>query len=358
MQISRLSILGLFIGLLACTDQPSEASDKAPVPNEKTVMNIPESFDWQGHRGARGLMPENTIPAMLKALEYPEITTLELDVAITKDDQVILSHEPWMSSTICRQPDGSPIPGDEEKTFRIFEMTYEEIRQFDCGSNTHPNFPEQEHMTVAKPLLDSVFAKVDAWCAANNRELPNYNIELKSQPEYEGVLTPKPSRFAELVLGVVRNGGLRERVCIQSFDARSLQAVHKLDPDLTTAWLVADGEGIQANLEELGFLPTIYSPYYKLLSANAVKECHEQGLQVIPWTVNGPKEMRALIQMGVDGIITDYPNRIGELGKGVNWGKGERENWRKGKGRIGERGKGRIGEREKGRKGELEKAPD
>jgi len=316
MQAPRLLILGLFTGLLACTDQSTEGSDQATISNEKTAMTIPESFDWQGHRGARGLMPENTVPAMLKALEYPEITTLELDVVITKDDKVVLSHEPWISSTICQQPDGSLIPEDEEKTFRIFDMSYAELRQFDCGSKTHPNFPEQEHMTVAKPLLDSVFIKVDAWCTANNRALPNYNIELKSQPEYDGVLTPEPALFAELVLDVVRDADMRERVCIQSFDARSLQAVHKLDPDLTTAWLVADGEGIEANLEELGFLPTVYSPYYKLLSANAVQKCHEQGLQVIPWTVNDPKEMKALIQMGVDGIITDYPNRIGELERG------------------------------------------
>jgi len=314
MQASRLLILGLIAGLLGCTDQPSEGPDTSSNVNEKTVMSVPESFDWQGHRGARGLAPENTIPAMLKALEYPEITTLELDVVITQDDKVVLSHEPWMSSTICRQPDGNPISEEEEKTFRILEMTYEKVQQFDCGSKPHPNFPQQQNAQLAKPLLDSVFAVVEAWCAANNRDLPNYNIELKSQPGYDGTLTPEPTRFAELVIGVIRKADLRERVCLQSFDARSLRAVHELDPDLTTAWLVADGEGIQANLEELGFLPTVYSPYYKLLSANAVEKCHEQGLQVIPWTVNDPKEMRALIQMGVDGIITDYPNRIKEIG--------------------------------------------
>ncbi len=312
----RLLILGMIIGLLGCTQQTSDESDTSITTSERNVMTIPESFDWQGHRGARGLMPENTVPAMLKALEYPEITTLELDVVITKDNKVVLSHEPWMSSTICQQPDGTPVPEGEEKTFRILEMTYQEVRQFDCGSKPHPNFSEQEHMTVAKPLLDSVFTKVDAWCAANNRALPNYNIELKSQPEYDGVLTPEPAQFAEMVLDVVYDADMRERVCIQSFDARSLRAVHELDPDLTTAWLVADGQGIEANLEELGFLPTVYSPYYKLLSANAVQKCHEQGLHVIPWTVNDPKEMKALIQMGVDGIITDYPNRIGELGNG------------------------------------------
>lgn len=316
MSTSRLLILSLLFVFAGCSDQPEDDPENSSDSNEKTIMSVPASFDWQGHRGARGLMPENTIPAMLKALEYPEISTLELDVVITKDNRVVLSHEPWMSSIICLQPDGTAIPEEEEKTFRLLEMTYEEVQQFDCGSRDHPNFPEQQHMTVAKPLLDSVFTKVDAWCRANNRDLPDFNIELKSQPEYDGILTPEPKRFAELVLDVIRDAGNWERVCIQSFDARSLRAVHELDPDMTTAWLVADGEGIQANLEELGFLPTIYSPYYKLLSANAVEECHEQGLQVIPWTVNDPKEMKALIQMGVDGIITDYPNRIGELGKG------------------------------------------
>lgn len=291
-------------------DQAQETKQSEPQP--RMLMRMPDDFDWQGHRGARGLLPENSIPGFLKALEYP-VTTLELDVVISQDGRVVISHEPWMSAAICSKPDGEPVEEANEKEAAILNMTYQEIRQYDCGSRGNENFPEQEAKAVAKPLLDSLFLAVQAWCAENDRPLPDYNIEIKSRPEWDGTLTPQPNEFAKRVLTVVEQAGVRERVCIQSFDPRSLRAVHELDPDMTTALLVANADGLEANLERLGFLPVIYSPNYRLLSANVVQEAHEQGLHVIPWTVNDVETMRELIRMGVDGIITDYPNRIEEV---------------------------------------------
>ena len=298
----------------ACSPAPEETTGEQTEATNKTVMPDTQTIDWQGHRGARGLLPENTIPAFLKALEYP-VTTLELDVVISQDGKVVISHEPWMSAAICQQPDGSPIPEEEEQTFRIYDMAYAKIRAFDCGSKGNANFPEQTAMKVSKPLLDSLFPAVAAWCTEHDRPLPDYNIEIKSQPEWDGTFTPEPNEFAKRVLTIIEQAGVRERTCIQSFDARALRAVHELDPDMTTAWLVADTDGLEVNLNELGFLPTIYSPYYKLVTANVVKEAHERGLKIIPWTVNEVPQMRALISMGVDGIITDYPNRIAEAVK-------------------------------------------
>ncbi len=270
-------------------------------------MPVPATFDWQGHRGARGLLPENTIPAFLKALEYP-VKTLELDVAISKDSQLVISHEPWMSPAICTQPSGSPIT--EEQQFNLFQLTYEEIRGFDCGSRGNARFPEQRPMPAAKPLLREMVTKVEQYCKDNGRPLPFYNIEIKSRPEWDNIFTPKPPVFAHLLMEQIQSLGIKARTCIQSFDVRALQAVRQIDSTMVVALLVENTDGLDKNLETLGFVPDIYSPYYMLVSANLVKKAHAQNMLVVPWTVNDTATMRGLINLGVDGIITDYPNLV------------------------------------------------
>ncbi len=268
------------------------------------------TFDWQGHRGARGLMPENTIPAFLKALEYPKITTLELDLAVSKDSQLVVSHEPWMSHEICRKPGGGDVTQAEEATFNILGMTYAEIESFDCGSRGHSRFPEQQKTPAAKPTLPQVIEAVERYCAERKRPLPNYNIEIKSQPGWDNHKTPPPAVFARLVVEEIRRLGIADRTCVQSFDKRTLREVHQLDSLLTTALLVENLLGLEANVEELGYVPPIYSPYHKLVTAQTVRNAHAKGMRLIPWTVNETADMLALIKLGVDGIITDYPDRI------------------------------------------------
>jgi glycerophosphoryl diester phosphodiesterase len=275
---------------------------------------VPRNFDWQGHRGARGLAPENTIPAFLKALEFP-VKTLELDVVISKDSQVVLSHEPWMSAAICLKPDDTPIDEEEERQFNIFQLTWAEIQEFDCGSLRNERFPEQEPMAVNKPLLRDVAATVRAHCKANDREMPFYNIEIKSQPEWDNEFTPEPMEFARLLIDELKAIGIKDRTCIQSFDVRALQAAKEIDPDIVLALLVGNADGFEANVEALGFAPDVYSPNYALVTANLLEKAHEEGMEVIPWTVNDVETMQALIRLNVDGIITDYPNLIAEVEK-------------------------------------------
>lgn len=265
-------------------------------------------FDWQGHRGARGLVPENTIPAFLKALEYRKITTLELDLAVSKDGVLIVSHEPWMSALICNRPDGTPVGKEEEKSLNIFGLTYEEIKTYDCGSRGNARFPEQEAMKTYKPSLADVVEEVRAYCSIYERPLPAYNIEIKSSPEMDGIFTPPVGVFARQVVDEIKHLGIKDRATIQSFDIRALQALHHYDPSITTALLVENSDSPQENLDRLGYLPAIYSPYYKLLKKRHIKALHEQGIKVIPWTVNKKKTMKKLIRKGVDGLITDYPN--------------------------------------------------
>lgn len=271
-----------------------------------------QTFDWQGHRGCRGLLPENSIPAFLKALEFPQITTLELDLAVSKDRQLIVSHEPWMSESICSKPDGTSVTKAEAMNLKIMELTYDQIKTYDCGSRGNSRFPEQQAMKTFKPSLADVLEEVKNYCFLRAKPLPRFNIEIKSHPEGDGIFTPPVEEFAQLVVDELNRSGIKEKSCVQSFDVRALQAVKKLDESVTLALLVENLDGVDKNLERLGFKPDIYSCYYLLLRKKTVKKLHEQGIKVIPWTVNSVKAMKKLRRWGVDGIITDYPNLIAE----------------------------------------------
>ncbi len=270
---------------------------------------LPASFDLQGHRGARGLAPENTIPSFIRALELG-VTTLEMDVVISKDGRVVLSHEPWFAASICSMPDGSPISEDDERSLNMYEMTYEEIRQYDCGIRGNPRFPRQEKMAVSKPLLEDVFDRIEAFTASHQRPPVLYNIETKSRPETDDVYHPQPERFTRLVYAILEQKGLLARTTLQSFDERTLQVAHRIDPNLSLALLVGDHAAMDLDerIESLGFTPSIYSPAYTLVDASLIERAVAYGMRVIPWTVNTPEEMEELIELGVHGIITDYPD--------------------------------------------------
>lgn len=268
-------------------------------------MNI----DIQGHRGARGLAPENSIPAFLLAAEMG-VNTLELDIVVSKDHQLVVSHEPFFSPDFCLDPEGNRIP--EDSIINIYQLDYDEIKKFDCGSIGNPRFPNQKKMIVYKPLLGEVLDQVkDA-----GFDSVRYNIELKTQAETDSVFHPTPDVFSELVISLLIERNLLDRVTIQSFDFRTLQYVHARYPQIQLAALVENEESWQDNIEQLGFTPEIYSSYYQLLSQDIVKEIQMAGMKVIPWTVNDSKEMNKLIAWGVDGIITDYPDRALEVIKG------------------------------------------
>ncbi len=281
-------------------------------PLENKPVNIPPTFDWQGHRGARGLAPENTVPAFLRALQYPQVTTLELDLAVSKDHQLIVSHEPWFNPDICLRPDGSRLSAQEAEGVWLYRLTAAEIRAYDCGRLRHPRFPEQVPQSAHKPTLREV---VEAVRQAYPDRPVRWNLEIKSRPEWDGIRTPPVDTFARLVVEEITALGLRNACTVQSFDLRALRAVRAQDADQPLALLVENALGPEKNLQRLGFTPAIYSPYYALVSRKTVRFCHQRGMKLIPWTVNDPGAMRRLVQLGVDGIITDYPNRIAEAVK-------------------------------------------
>ncbi|WP_323756848.1 glycerophosphodiester phosphodiesterase family protein [Roseivirga sp.] len=277
-----------------------------------SCTKVQEPLDVQGHRGARGLMPENSIPAFMKALEEG-VTTLELDVVITKDKQVVVSHDPYMLSGICSKPNGEPVTKEEEQELNIYQMDYAEVVGYDCGSRGNARFPEQEKTETVKPLLADLISLVEDHLKENNLPKVGYNIEIKSVESEYNVSQPEVDEFSKLVLAIIRERLTNDRFTIQSFDFNVLKHLHKSNPNVRLVALVENDKGVNANLEALGFTPEVYSPYYVLLVKKDIDLIHEKGMKVIPWTVNDRKDMERLVVDGVDGVITDYPN----LAKGL-----------------------------------------
>lgn len=274
-------------------------------------------FDVQGHRGARGLKPENTIPAFITALDSG-VTTIELDLAVTKDRQLVVSHEPWMSADICLNAEGEEFAKRDEKGYNIYQMTYEEVKKFDCGSLGNKKFPEQEKMSVSKPLLKDVIVAVEDHIKSYTQFEVDYNIEIKSSPDGDEKFHPTPAEFSDMVYSLLDEYLPMNRIIIQSFDFRVLKYWHEKYPHIKLAALVENLKSPEANLKDLGFEPLIYSPEYRLLNQSKVKWLHEKNIKVVPWTVNEIKDMLVLKGMGVDGFITDYPNRAKQFVNTLN----------------------------------------
>lgn len=276
------------------------------VPESK---NLSELFDKQGHRGSRGLMPENTFPAMKMALDL-EVTTLEMDIVFTKDKQAILSHEPFFNHEITTKPDGSYVTDAEERSLNIYKMTYDEVKKYDVGMKPHPRFPGQQKLAVYKPLLSDLLDSVQQYMITSKRSLPYFNIETKTSSSTDNIYHPAPAEFVEELMKVIKAKQIEDRVIVQSFDFRTLQYLHRKYPLIKTAMLIEDFDerGLKDQLKALGFSPTIYSPEHKLVTKELVEKCHEQNIKVIPWTVNDKARIEELKEMGVDGIISDYPD--------------------------------------------------
>lgn len=243
-----------------------------------------------GHRGARAVRPENTIPAFEYAISAGA-DFLELDLAVTSDDVLVVSHDPLINTRICTGPGG-------ERAIR--KLTLEQVRQWDCGALKNPDFPLQQPVPgTPVPTFDEVLGLA-------GRGSFSFNVEMKSDPK-QPELQPAPERFAQLVAAAIRRHKLEQRVVVQSFDFRCLRAIHALAGQLRLSALYA---GLPRSLVEIskeaGGTP-IVSPHYMLISREKVGEAHQAGLEVVPWTANTPEAWDKLIGMGVDAIITDDP---------------------------------------------------
>ena len=266
--------------------------------------SIRDDFDLQGHRGAVGLFPENSIIGFVETVKLG-VTTLEMDVVITKDNKVVVSHEPWISNKKCIDIRGNDI-SDDILSENIFLMTYDEIKNFDCGTLPNPYHSNQKKISVVKPLLVEVISRVEEVSQSKIR----YNIEVKSQIGSDQIFHPKFNEFVDLVVHDIKSKNIEDRVTIQSFDFRVLKYLKNQYPSFKISMLVNESYDYNDILDDLGFYPDIYSPNFQNLTHEIVKKIQEKKIRVIPWTVNSIDDIVKILEWDVDGIISDYPDRV------------------------------------------------
>lgn len=274
-----------------------------------------ESVNIQGHRGCRGRMPENTVPAFLHALDLG-ISSLELDVVVSADHRLVVSHEPFMNAEICAFADGSRFAGEEGVLMNIYRMTSDSLSNFDCGSQGHPRFTEQQKMVAHKPLLSELCDTLQKYCLQEGLQFPFLNIELKSRPEWYGNYQPEPAKYAEIARKELESIGLTERFSLQSFDLGMLRELRNAMPDAKLICLNEDqGKSMEDCFGELGFIPWAYSPHFEMADANLVERCRKANVVLSVWTVNDSVDAVRMLDAGVRDIITDYPDQIVRLAK-------------------------------------------
>ena len=288
------------------------------------------AFDLEGHRGARGLAPENTLAGFARALEIG-VSTLETDIAVTRDGTLVLSHDPHLNPDLVRAADGRWITA---KGPAIHSLSLAELRSYDIGrlnpeSSYARQWPEQQAVDGQRfPLLTELFALV-----RSGKPAVRLNLEIKITPT-SGADTPDAESFATMVVDAVRAAGLAERVTIQSFDWRPLLVVRRIAPEIPTSCLTIESSGMNTvapdqsgaspwhaglrRAEHGNSTPQLakaagcgaWSMYWRNLSPSEMEQAKALGLKVLPWTVDNPADMERLIALGVDGLITDYPDRL------------------------------------------------
>src|SRR5690606_16054207 len=210
--------------------------------------------------------------------------------------------------------DGSEIPEEDKFRYALYQMPYDSIRMFDVGSKPVANFPQQKKIKTYIPTFGELIDSVEAFTRKEGYPPVIYNIEVKARPDQDGVLQPAPAELIDLVMEVVNARNLDNRFYVQSFDIRQIQEVRKRYPGVATGFLTGNGKAtLEENLERIGFIPEIYSPQFQIATPELVRQVQEKGMKFVPWTVNTVEDMKKLIEMGVDGIITDYPIYFAEL---------------------------------------------
>ena len=228
-------------------------------------MSKLQHIEIQGHRGARGLYPENTITAFIEAVKLG-VDGIEMDVVISKDHQVVVSHEPWMSALYCTKPNGEAVEKELEETYNLYQMNYAEIAQFDCGIRGNALFPSQQKIAERKPLLSEVIEAVEAYTTTHHLPAIKYSIEIKTEINGDHLFQPAPETFAGLVYEELKKYNILNRTILMSFDVRILQALKHIKAIVPLSYLIENTDSLDVNLERLGFIPEIYGPDFMLIN--------------------------------------------------------------------------------------------
>ena len=251
-----------------------------------------------GHRGCRGILPENSIEGFQKAIDLG-VDGIEFDVVVNKDKQIVISHAPFMEKKYCLLPDGRKIK--REKQLNLFEMKQTEIEKFDCGSKFHSNFPKQKKLKTHKPLLQELFTKVD---------LSDVMIllEIKSEKRQYGKYQPQPDEYVDIILKEISNYAHRDNIIFMSFDSNIINELNNRAPQYKLIYLsYKPFKSIKSSIKNLTIQPYAIGLHYSTISKREIIKAHELGMAVFAWTVNSLKDFEQLKRYGIDGIITDYP---------------------------------------------------
>ncbi len=284
--------------------------------DDYTGTTLTGSFDMEGHRGARGKRPENTIPAFLYCMEQG-MTTLELDTVVTRDKELIIHHDTELNGTICLDSRGNPA-----QPVPVKNLTVAELKTYDCGALKNEKFPEQQPQKGTRlSTLKELFRYVRAYEKDRGIATPfmfNAEIKLEDNAGIDAIL-----EAARLMVKAIEDAGMTDRVIVQSFVMEALKEVRRLNPSIRTSALFEPTYpqgflltiGAAANSDEIiektvQTGASIISPYYLYCSGDFIKKCHDKNIAVVPWTVNETDIMERLMKRGVDGIISDYPDRL------------------------------------------------
>lgn len=279
-------------------------------------LDMTRRMDVLAHRGGAGLLPENTIPAMVNAVKLGA-NSLELDLQLSSDGQVVVSHDKYFLWRYSTRPDGTTVSEKDPKEY-IYTMPYSQVRKYDVGLKEDARFPDKERVAAYKPLLGELVDTVENFVRHNGLSPMSYNIELKSsEGENEGKLWADYRTLADNAMELLLSKGLGDRLLIQSFDPRTLDYVHEKYPGVRISYLTDRNDtGWKEVMGRISFKPDWLSPEWHVVTEALVKECHDKGIMIVPWTVDDKDAMRSLMELGVDGIITNYPDQLLDLTRG------------------------------------------
>lgn len=285
---------------------------------KKWVYNVDMSdyVDVQAHRGGMGLMPENTLEAMKNALDLG-VNTLELDLQISKDGKVVVSHDAYFHYRYATRPDGTPVNKGDAKEY-IYTLNYEDIARYDVGSKANPDWPERACLATRKPLLDELIDFVENYTKEKGYSPVRYNIEIKTREgNGEGIYWPIYHDFVDACAKVLLSKHLDDRLVVQCFDPRALNFMHEKYPEFHLSYLVdAKAGDFDKYMAKLKFQPEWLSPHYSIVDEALVAKCREKGMKMVPWTVDNPADLQRMIDLKVEAIITNYPDRLLMLTRG------------------------------------------
>lgn len=257
-----------------------------------------DNLEIYGHRGFRGKYPENSLIGFQKAIKLG-ITGIELDVVVNKDQQLVVSHEPYFKCDFCLDSEGKEI--QKERDFNIYNLAQSEISKFDCGTKFYSKFPDQQKINTTKPLFQEFIENL-------NVQDVIVLFEIKSNPNDYGVSQPHPSAYCDIILNELKNYRFKSKIRIMSFDNQILEEIHKKEPSYPLIYLTYLPKSTDFFLNELSFTPYALGMFYPTINKRKVNGLHHRNIKLFAWTVNSLFEKEKLLKKGVDGIITDFPD--------------------------------------------------